>query len=177
MQWHAYPGELSTRPGFRVMELHQLYFDSIAPFWEEARVNPKKQLQQHTIIWRWKSKNRIDKKSESTLRKALARDMLSLSKCQDTLCHRHLASTLEAPNDALLGDIKISTLDKYEILGLFVDIENVYHLKDKCEKAKRKSGFIGKLFQTNGSVVPENKRHKGPVKDWAEIDSDSRVGW
>jgi hypothetical protein len=44
MQWHAYPGELSTQPVFRVMELHQLYFDFIAPFWEEARLNPSKQL-------------------------------------------------------------------------------------------------------------------------------------
>jgi hypothetical protein len=41
---HAYPGELSLRPGFCVMELHQLYFDFIAPFWEEARLNPSKQL-------------------------------------------------------------------------------------------------------------------------------------
>ena len=31
MKWHGYPGELSTQPGFRVMELHQLYFDYIAP--------------------------------------------------------------------------------------------------------------------------------------------------
>jgi hypothetical protein len=45
MQWHAYPGELSTRPGFCVMELHQLYFDYITPFWEEARLNPRKQLE------------------------------------------------------------------------------------------------------------------------------------
>jgi hypothetical protein len=44
MQWHAYPGELSTQPGFRVMEVHQLYFDFIAPFLEEARLNPSKQL-------------------------------------------------------------------------------------------------------------------------------------
>ena len=45
MQWHAYPGELSTRSGFRVMELHQLYFDYIAPYWEEARLYPKKKLE------------------------------------------------------------------------------------------------------------------------------------
>jgi hypothetical protein len=28
------------------MELHQLYFDYIMPFWEEARLNPRKQLEQ-----------------------------------------------------------------------------------------------------------------------------------
>jgi hypothetical protein len=28
------------------MELHQLYFYYIAPFWEEARLNPRKQLEQ-----------------------------------------------------------------------------------------------------------------------------------
>eukprot|EP00978_Attheya_sp_CCMP212_P020213 scaffold57562_cov32-Attheya_sp.AAC.1 len=41
MKWHASPGELSTRPGFRVMELFQLYFDFMVPFWEEARTNPR----------------------------------------------------------------------------------------------------------------------------------------
>ena len=45
MKWHAHPGELSTRPGFRVMELHQLCFDCIAPFWEEARLNPRTHLE------------------------------------------------------------------------------------------------------------------------------------
>jgi hypothetical protein len=79
----------------------------------------------------------------------------------------------EAPNDALLGDIDISALDKYGILALFVDIENASYLKDKREKARRKAAFIGKLFETNGSVVLANKRYQVRVKAWAEIDSDS----
>jgi len=40
-QWHAYPGELCTLPGFRTMELHNLLFDFIIPFWESARTNPE----------------------------------------------------------------------------------------------------------------------------------------
>ena len=46
-------------------------------------------------------------------------------------------------------------------------------MKDKCEKATRKAVHIGKLFETNGSVVPGDKRHQVPEKNWAEIDSDS----
>lgn len=41
-EWHANPGELSTRPGFRVMEYHQLYFEFIAPFWQMAKETPEK---------------------------------------------------------------------------------------------------------------------------------------
>jgi hypothetical protein len=37
----------------------------------------------------------------------------------------------------------------------------------------RKAVFIGKLFETNGSVVPDNKRYQVPEKVWVEIDSDS----
>jgi hypothetical protein len=79
----------------------------------------------------------------------------------------------EAPNDAILGDIDISTLDKYGILALFVDMEKASYLEEKREKARRKAAFIGKLFETNGSVIPDNKRYKVQVKDWAEIESDS----
>jgi hypothetical protein len=79
----------------------------------------------------------------------------------------------EAPNDAVLGDIDISTLDKYEILTVFVDMEKASYLEDKRKKARRKAAFIGKLFETNGSVIPDNKRYKVQVKDWAKIESDS----
>jgi hypothetical protein len=64
----------------------------------------------------------------------------------------------EAPNDAILGDMDISTLDKYEILALFVDMEKASCLEYKREKARRKAAFLGKLFETNGSVIPDNKR-------------------
>jgi hypothetical protein len=37
----------------------------------------------------------------------------------------------------------------------------------------RKAVFIGKLFETNGLVVPDNKRYQVPEKVWVEIDSDS----
>ncbi|KAL7526386.1 hypothetical protein ACHAXR_001468, partial [Thalassiosira sp. AJA248-18] len=39
--WHAYPGEMSTRPGFRTLELHHLLFEHILPFWEGAKKDPK----------------------------------------------------------------------------------------------------------------------------------------
>ena len=39
--WHAMPdGELSTRPGFRMLEMHTLWFEFIMPWWEEAKQNP-----------------------------------------------------------------------------------------------------------------------------------------
>jgi hypothetical protein len=79
----------------------------------------------------------------------------------------------EATNDALLGDIDISTYDKYGILGIFIDIENASYLSDKREKATRKAVFIGKLFETNGSLVPDNKRYQVAEKNWVESDSDS----
>ena len=79
----------------------------------------------------------------------------------------------EATDDALLGGINISTYDKHGILGLFIDIDNASYLKDKCEKAMRKAVFIGKLFESNGAVVPDNKRYQVPKKFWVEIDSDS----
>jgi hypothetical protein len=64
-------------------------------------------------------------------------------------------------------------LDKYGILALFVDMEKASYLEDKREKARRKAALIGKLFETNGSVIPDNKRYKVQVKDWTEIESDS----
>jgi hypothetical protein len=79
----------------------------------------------------------------------------------------------EATDDALLGGINISTFDKHGILGLFVNIDNASYLKDKGEKAMRKAVFVGKLFETNGSVVPDNKRYQVLKKIWVEIDSDS----
>eukprot|EP00978_Attheya_sp_CCMP212_P002261 scaffold4659_cov73-Attheya_sp.AAC.1 len=79
----------------------------------------------------------------------------------------------EATNDALLCGINISTYGKYGILGLFIDIDNASDLKHKREKAMRKAVFIGKLFEINGSVVPDNKRYQLPDKQLAEIDSDS----
>jgi hypothetical protein len=79
----------------------------------------------------------------------------------------------EATHDALLVGIAITTYDKYGILGLFVDIDNASYLKAKREKAMRKAVFIGKLFETNGSVVADNKRYQVPEKNWVEIDSDS----
>jgi hypothetical protein len=79
----------------------------------------------------------------------------------------------EATDDALLGGINISTYDRYGILVLFVNIDNACYLKDKREKAMRKAVFIGKLFETNGSVVPDNKRYQVLKKIWVEIDSDS----
>jgi hypothetical protein len=79
----------------------------------------------------------------------------------------------EATNDALLGDINISMYDKYGILGLFIDIDSASYLKDKREKSTKKAVFIGKLFEINGSVVPDNKQYKLPEQQLAEIDSDS----
>lgn len=40
-QWHSEVGELCTRPGFRSLELHHLYFDWIAPYWEGAMNDPE----------------------------------------------------------------------------------------------------------------------------------------
>jgi len=34
MQWHGQPGELSTRSGFYMLEIHSLLFDFIIPWWE-----------------------------------------------------------------------------------------------------------------------------------------------
>jgi hypothetical protein len=80
----------------------------------------------------------------------------------------------EAADDALLlGGINISTYDKHGILGLFINIDNASYLRDKQEKAMRKAVFIGKLFETNGSVVLDNKRNQVPKEIWVEIDSDS----
>jgi hypothetical protein len=36
---HANPGELSTQPGFRMLEMHALWFEFIMPWWEEAKQN------------------------------------------------------------------------------------------------------------------------------------------
>ena len=36
-KWHASPGELFQRSGFRIMELHGLFFEFMAPYWEKAK--------------------------------------------------------------------------------------------------------------------------------------------
>lgn len=41
-EWHANPGALCNRPGFRMMEYHQLYFEYIAPWWKRAKEEPQK---------------------------------------------------------------------------------------------------------------------------------------
>jgi hypothetical protein len=38
--WHANPGKLCTRPGFRMLKIHVLWFEFIMPWWEEAKQNP-----------------------------------------------------------------------------------------------------------------------------------------
>ena len=38
--WHSSTGEISSRPGFRSLELHHLLFDYILPWWEGASENP-----------------------------------------------------------------------------------------------------------------------------------------
>jgi hypothetical protein len=38
--WHANPSKLSTQPGFRMLEMHALWFEFIMPWWEEAKQNP-----------------------------------------------------------------------------------------------------------------------------------------
>jgi hypothetical protein len=88
--------------------------------------------------------------------------------------HRVTAVTVkkEVTNDTLLGGINISTYDKYEILGLFIDIDNASYLKDKHEKSMKKAVFIGKLLAKNGSIVPDNKRYQVPKKELTDIDSD-----
>jgi hypothetical protein len=35
-KWHASPGELSTRPGFRIMEVHPFLFEFVFPSRNEA---------------------------------------------------------------------------------------------------------------------------------------------
>ncbi len=77
------------------------------------------------------------------------------------------------PNDSLLDDINITTWDEFQILEIFVDIDNASYLRDKREKSKRKAVFIGKLFETNGSVIPDNKRYQFPAINWEVIDTDS----
>lgn len=46
-------------------------------------------------------------------------------------------------------------------------------MKGKHDKKKRKAACIGKLFEADGSVVPNNKRYQVTGKAWAEIDSGS----
>ena len=77
------------------------------------------------------------------------------------------------PIDSLLDDINITTWDEFQILEIFVDIDNASYLRDKREKSKRKAVFIGKLFETNGSVIPDNKRYQFPAINWEVIDTDS----
>jgi hypothetical protein len=85
-QRHAYPGEeLSTRPGFCVVELHQLYFDYIAPFWEEARLNPRKQVER-TYTYLESEVNESDRqKKKEQIEKGLHRkghaELVKMSKC------------------------------------------------------------------------------------------------
>lgn len=40
--WHNRPGALHTRPGFRMMEVHELYFGFMLPFWTTALTTPEK---------------------------------------------------------------------------------------------------------------------------------------
>ena len=35
-KWHGSPGELCSRPGFRFLELHTLWFEFIAPWWNRS---------------------------------------------------------------------------------------------------------------------------------------------
>jgi hypothetical protein len=44
-RWHCMPGALYTRPGFRVFEIHDLYFGFMAPWWELAIRYPEQQFQ------------------------------------------------------------------------------------------------------------------------------------
>ena len=41
LQWHAMPGELSERSGFRMMELHLFWFEFIMPWWQSALTKPE----------------------------------------------------------------------------------------------------------------------------------------
>ena len=41
LQWHAMPGELSKRSGFRMMELHIFWFEFIMPWWQTALTKPE----------------------------------------------------------------------------------------------------------------------------------------
>ena len=74
------------------------------------------------------------------------------------------------PNDSLLDDINITTWDEFQILEIFVDIDNASNLREKREKSKRKAVFIGKLFETNGFVIPDNKRYQFPAINWEVIE-------
>ena len=38
--WHNRPGSLHKRPGFRTLELHELYFGFMIPFWTKAVEDP-----------------------------------------------------------------------------------------------------------------------------------------
>ena len=79
----------------------------------------------------------------------------------------------DATNDELLGGQNISTYDKYQILELFIDIDNAPYLKDKRTKAMRKGVCVGKLLEINGSIVPDNKRYQVAENNCVNIDSDS----
>ena len=39
-KWHSSPGQLSARPGFRMFEIHSLWFEFISPWWEAVKANP-----------------------------------------------------------------------------------------------------------------------------------------
>ena len=40
-RFHGQPGRLSSRPGFRAMELHSLWFEFVCPWWESAVQKPE----------------------------------------------------------------------------------------------------------------------------------------
>ena len=69
-QWHAYPGELCTRPGFRMIKLHHLMFEYIMPFWESATANPKDQFKNtFELIEKMESSEDEDQKRKGELKR------------------------------------------------------------------------------------------------------------
>ena len=42
--WHNRPGPFNSRPGFRMMEVHDLYFNFILPWWNDVVDNPESKL-------------------------------------------------------------------------------------------------------------------------------------
>lgn len=43
--WHNRPGPFNSRAGFRMMEVHELYFNFILPWWNEVVDNPESKLE------------------------------------------------------------------------------------------------------------------------------------
>ena len=40
--WHSQPGEIATRPGFHMLEMHTFLFEFGLPWWEKAKQSPEK---------------------------------------------------------------------------------------------------------------------------------------